>query len=69
LLIATPFCGPGGWRIEGCNLPPELNERPAADVPMFLYHGEEDEIAPFAHLGLNASAIPRAVRPHLFRQG
>jgi predicted alpha/beta hydrolase family esterase len=60
-LIAAPFCGPGGWRFEGYDFPPDLDERLPADVPIFLYHGQEDEIVPFAHVELFANAIPRAV--------
>src|SRR5581483_6660164 len=36
-LIAAPFCGPGGWRIEGCDFPPDLSDRLPANVPIFLY--------------------------------
>jgi predicted alpha/beta hydrolase family esterase len=61
LLIATPFCGDGGWHIEGCELPADLRHRLPGEVPVFLYHGHDDEIVPFAHLDLYAKAIPQAV--------
>lgn len=30
------------------------------DVPIFLYHGRNDETVPFAHVELYARAIPHA---------
>ena len=60
-LVSTPFCGDGGWEIEGFDLPANVSDRIPAGVPIFFYHGRDDEIVPFAHVGLYAKAIPRAV--------
>lgn len=56
-LIATPFCGEGGWD-EGCELPKDLSQRLPAEVPTILYHGRDDEIVPFAHIDQYASVLP-----------
>jgi len=60
-LIAAPFCGEGGWDLEGFDLPADLSARLPRGVPMFLYQGSDDEIVPFAHLDLYAKALPQAV--------
>lgn len=60
LLLAAPFFGQGGWEVEGFALPADLGRR-LPDGPVFLYHGDADEIAPPAHLDLYARAIPQAV--------
>jgi len=60
-LISAPFCGDGGWQIEGFDAPADLKERIPAGVPIFFYQGRDDETVPIAHIGLYARAIPRAV--------
>jgi predicted alpha/beta hydrolase family esterase len=60
-LIAAPFCGPGGWQIDGCEVPPDLGHRLPAAMPLFLYHGREDDIVPLAHVELYAKVLPSAV--------
>jgi pimeloyl-ACP methyl ester carboxylesterase len=35
-LIAAPFCGRGGWEIEGYDLPRDLAQRLAAGLPVRL---------------------------------
>jgi pimeloyl-ACP methyl ester carboxylesterase len=59
-LISAPYGGEGGWEIEGFTTPPDLGRR-LPDAPVFLYHGDADEIVPVSHLALYARAIPRAV--------
>lgn len=59
-LIATPFWGPGGWEYEGFSLQNDFPSKLPAEVPIFFYHGTDDEIAPFSHLALYAKKIPRA---------
>jgi pimeloyl-ACP methyl ester carboxylesterase len=31
------------------------------DVPLFLYHGDKDEVVPVSHLDIYAKALPDAV--------
>jgi predicted alpha/beta hydrolase family esterase len=59
-LIAAPFIGAGGWKTEDIEARSDLAARLPRDVPIFLYHGRNDETVPFAHLELYARAIPRA---------
>ena len=59
-LIAAPFCGPGGWRIDGCDVPEDVSDRLPAKVPLFLYHGREDDTVPFAHVELYAQLLRSA---------
>ena len=58
-LISAPFCGEGGWEIEGFTTPPDLGRR-LPEAPVFLYHGGADQTVPVAHLDLYARAIPQA---------
>ena len=60
VLIAAPFVGNGGWTSEEFEPRPDLAARLPPGVPVFLYHGDRDEIAPVAHVDLYAEAIPRA---------
>jgi len=60
VLIAAPFIGNGGWPSDDIESRSDLAERLPPGVPVFLYHGDKDEIAPVAHLALYADAIPRA---------
>jgi predicted alpha/beta hydrolase family esterase len=59
-LIAAPFCGPGGWHIDGCEVPNDVSDRLPADVPLFLYHGRADDTVPFAHVELYAKLLRSA---------
>jgi len=59
-LIAAPFVGEGGWQIEDSVAPRNIGAK-VPDVPIYLYHGREDETVPFAHVDLYAAAIPQAV--------
>jgi predicted alpha/beta hydrolase family esterase len=61
LLIAAPFIGEGGWPSDEIAPPADLAKRLPARMPVFLYHGTEDQIAPLAHAQLHARAIPQAV--------
>jgi len=60
-LIATPFIGEGGWPSDDIKPRADLSERLPVGVPIFLYHGTEDDIVPVAHVHLYAKRIPHAV--------
>lgn len=60
ILIAAPFIGEGGWPGEDMSPGPGLADRLPAGMPVYLYHGTEDPIVPFAHVQLYAKALPRA---------
>lgn len=60
VLIAAPFVGEGGWPSEEIQLPLDLGARLPSGVPVFVYHGLEDETAPPSHAELYARAMPQA---------
>jgi predicted alpha/beta hydrolase family esterase len=61
-LIAGPFWGGDkNWQWQDAELPKDAGMRFPTQTPVYLYHGEEDEIVPFAHLGLYAALMPQAV--------
>jgi predicted alpha/beta hydrolase family esterase len=60
-LIAAPFVGEGGWTTEDIEPLSDLGARLPDQTPIYLYHGSEDETAPFAHVDLYAKAIPQAI--------
>jgi serine hydrolase len=63
-LIATPYWGARGWRYEGYErvaLREDFAAKLPRGTPVFLYHGRDDEIVPFAHLALYAEKLPQAV--------
>jgi predicted alpha/beta hydrolase family esterase len=59
-LISTPFIGVGGWQSDDIEPRSDLAARLPRDVPILLYHGQDDETAPIAHVDLYARALPRA---------
>jgi|ERR1700722_18672842 len=60
VLIATPFVGSGGWLSDEFELPHNLGARLPQGVPVHVFHGLQDEIAPPSHADLYASVIPQA---------
>ncbi len=59
-LIATPFIGEGGWTSKEITVRKNLGARLPSDMPIFLYHGDNDDTAPIDHADLYAEAIPQA---------
>jgi predicted alpha/beta hydrolase family esterase len=61
-LIATPFWHDHEvWKWEEAELPRDVGARLPAGVPIFLYHGRDDETVPLRHVDMYATAIPQAV--------
>jgi predicted alpha/beta hydrolase family esterase len=60
-LIAAPFIGEAGWPSDDITSRTDFAERLPANVPLFLYHGTADDIAPPTHMELYAKLLPRAV--------
>jgi pimeloyl-ACP methyl ester carboxylesterase len=60
-LIAAPFMGDGGWQSDEFEPLADLGGRLSEAVPIYLYHGSQDETAPLAHVDLYAQAIPLAI--------
>jgi predicted alpha/beta hydrolase family esterase len=59
-VIAAPFIGPGGWDSDDFEARPDLADRLPRGVPIFLYHGRDDDTVPCGHVELYARALPRA---------
>jgi predicted alpha/beta hydrolase family esterase len=60
-LIAAPFVGKGGWSSEDIEPIPDLGARLQERWRAYLYHGSDDDTAPFGHVDLYEKAIPQAV--------
>ncbi|MBC7913971.1 MAG: alpha/beta fold hydrolase, partial [Pyrinomonadaceae bacterium] len=59
-LIATPFwSGDEDWK-EDLKLHTDFADSLPRNVPIFLYHCEDDEEVPFEHLGLYQQNLPKA---------
>ena len=59
-LIAAPFIGTGGWESDDIQPRPDLAVRLPGDVPIFFYHGRDDDTVPFEHVEQYARVVPRA---------
>jgi predicted alpha/beta hydrolase family esterase len=64
-LLAAPFVGDGGWSSDELKSPHDLGARLPRDLPVFIYHGQNDETAPPSHAELYARAVPQARLHHL----
>ena len=61
-LLATPyFGGDDNWNYPEMNLAQDFATKLTAIPRIFLYHSHDDEVVPFAHLGLYAAKLPQAV--------
>ena len=61
VLIAAPFVGGGGWPGEDFEFSEDLRDRLPTGVPMYVFHGGQDEIAPASHARLYAKTFPGAL--------
>lgn len=60
-LVAAPFWYEHEfWRWDEVKLPPKATERIPHGLPVFLYHGRQDEVVPFSHVEMYARALPQA---------
>jgi len=60
-LISAPFVGKGGWPSEDIKPISDLGARLHKRSRIYLYHGSEDDTAPFGHVDLYEKAIPQAI--------
>jgi uncharacterized protein len=68
-LVAAPFWGAEDWEVEEFALREDFASQLPTELPVFLYHGREDEVVPFAHLALYAEKLPRATVRELDGRG
>lgn len=59
-LVAAPYVGTGGWEVEEGALREDFASKLPEGLPVFLYHGRNDEEVPFAHLALYGAKLPLA---------
>jgi hypothetical protein len=59
-LLAAPFVGAGGWPSGDIEPIADLDARLPSKTPIHLYHGSQDDTAPFVHADLYERAIPGA---------
>lgn len=60
-LIAAPFMhASDGWQWKEAELPANAADALPKDVPLFVYHGRDDETVPFSHLALYSQTFRRA---------
>ncbi|WP_158578452.1 alpha/beta fold hydrolase [Spongiactinospora rosea] len=63
VLMAAPMWGGDGWRYDGGEQfepPHDTAARLPQETPIHVYHCRDDEVVPFAHLGLYAELLPQA---------
>ena len=60
-LVAAPFVGAGGWPSDEVKAVADLGAHLPPNTPIYLYHGSNDDTAPFAHVDLYERAIPGAI--------
>lgn len=60
-LLSSPFWYDHEfWRWDEVKLPSDAAGRIPDGLPVFLYHGRQDEVVPVSHMEMYARALPRA---------
>ena len=59
-LVAAPYAGTGGWELEEDALRGDFASKLPEGLPVFLYHGRDDEVVPFGHVALYREKLPNA---------
>jgi predicted alpha/beta hydrolase family esterase len=59
-LASAPYFGEGGWDYGPYELAEDVHRRLPDGVPVFLYHGRDDEEVPFEHVALYQARLPTA---------
>ena len=61
-LVAAPFWHDHEiWRWEDVQLPHNASARLPGRIPLFFYHGLEDEVVPYSHAEMYAQTFPQAI--------
>ena len=61
-LVASPFWHDDKvWRWDEVALPDDADDHYPHGVPLLLFHGEDDEVVPVAHVDMYAKALPKAI--------
>lgn len=59
-LVAAPFWGAEDWEVDEYTPREDCAHWLPESLPIFFYHGRDDEIVPFEHLSLYAEKLPGA---------
>ena len=59
-LVAAPYWGAEGWKVDEYELREDFASKLPEGLPVFFYHGREDEVVPFEHLALYKQRLPQA---------
>jgi len=59
-LVAAPFWGAEDWEVDEYTPREDFAAWLPERLPIFFYHGRDDEIVPFEHLSLYAEKLPWA---------
>jgi hypothetical protein len=59
-LVATPYWGAEDWEVDEYALREDFASKLPEGLPMFFYHGRDDEVVPFGHLALYKERLPWA---------
>ena len=59
-LVATPSWGAEGWEVDEYALREDFAAKLPESLPIFFYHGRDDEVVPFGHLALYKEKLPWA---------
>lgn len=74
-IFAAPYWGTEDWQINEFTLREDFLSKLPKIPRVFLYHSQDDEVVPFAHLALYAEKLPQATvreldgRGHSFSAG
>ncbi|KJS20137.1 MAG: alpha/beta hydrolase [Hoeflea sp. BRH_c9] len=61
MLLAMPFFGEGGWPSDDIGPQEKLGAELPGGLPVYIYHGNNDDTVPSAHVEHYAKAIPQAI--------
>jgi predicted alpha/beta hydrolase family esterase len=59
-LVAAPYWGAEGWKVDDFALDSEFASRLPRSLEIFLYHSREDPEVPFAHAAIYAARLSQA---------
>jgi uncharacterized protein len=59
-MVAAPYWGAPDWEVDEYVLHEDFAAYLPSGLPLFLYHGQDDEIVPVEHLAMYAAKLPQA---------
>jgi uncharacterized protein len=59
-MVASPFWGAPDWEVDEYTLHDDFAAHLPNGLPLYIYHGQDDDIVSFDHLTLYAARLPQA---------